>query len=145
MAIYKYYYLFDTHCSGLFCVLCWYLFTILSHYVCLSVCLSIYLFFWLLVCLSVRLSVSVYFSSSLLISRLILSLPLSHSFSLNISLLFSLLYQVILTGHPIRVRKKFAVVKHMFYEPMDVRWFKPAEMVKTYTLFFNIIYRFHYQ
>ena len=37
---------------------------------------------------------------------------------------------MILTGHPIRVRKKFAVVKHMFYDPMDVRWFKPAEMVR---------------
>ena len=137
MAIYKYYYLFDTHCSGHFCVLRWYLFTILSHYVCLLVCLSIYLFFWLFVCLSQPISPPL--SSSLVLFYL------SHSFSLNISLLFSLLYQVILTGHPIRVRKKFAVVKHMFYEPMDVRWFKPAEMVKTYTLFFNIISRFRYQ
>ncbi len=25
--------------------------------------------------------------------------------------------QIILTGIPIRVRKKYAVVKHMFYEP----------------------------
>ena len=43
--------------------------------------------------------------------------------------------QVILTGHPIRVRKKFAVVKHMFYDPMDVRWFKPAEMVRGISVF----------
>lgn len=51
------------------------------------------------------------------------SLSFSHSRHVSTSL------QVILTGHPIRVRKKFAVVKHMFYDPMDVRWFKPAEMV----------------
>jgi len=45
-----------------------------------------------------------------------------------------ILKKVILTGHPIRVRKKFAVVKHMFYDPMDVRWFKPAEMVTKHGL-----------
>jgi pre-rRNA-processing protein TSR1 len=37
--------------------------------------------------------------------------------------------QVVLTGMPIRVRQRFAVVKHLFYDPLDVRWFKPAELV----------------
>jgi len=39
------------------------------------------------------------------------------------------LKKVILTGIPVRVRKRFAVVKHLFYDPQDVRWFKPAELV----------------
>jgi hypothetical protein len=36
--------------------------------------------------------------------------------------------QVLLTGHPIRVRKRKAVVKHMFRCSGDVMWFKPAEL-----------------
>jgi pre-rRNA-processing protein TSR1 len=40
-----------------------------------------------------------------------------------------ILKKVILTGIPIRVRKRMAVVKHMLYDPLDVRWFKPAELV----------------
>jgi pre-rRNA-processing protein TSR1 len=39
-----------------------------------------------------------------------------------------MLKKVILTGIPIRVRKRMAVVKHLLYDPMDVRWFKPAEL-----------------
>jgi len=39
------------------------------------------------------------------------------------------LKKVILTGIPVRVRKRFAVVKHLFYDTQDVRWFKPAELV----------------
>lgn len=39
-----------------------------------------------------------------------------------------ILKKVILTGIPIRVRKRMAVVKHMLYDPLDVRWFKPAEL-----------------
>ena len=64
------------------------------------------------------------------------SLPLYLTLCLTLSL--SLSYQVILTGHPIRVRKKFAVVKHMFYDPMDVRWFKPAEMVSNDVFFIDM-------
>ena len=44
------------------------------------------------------------------------------------------LKKVVLTGLPIRVRKKFAVVKHLFHDPQDVRWFKPAEMVTKHGL-----------
>lgn len=32
------------------------------------------------------------------------------------------------------MRKKFAVVKHLFYDPQDVRWFKPAELVTKWGL-----------
>lgn len=64
--------------------------------------------------------------------------------------------QIILTGNPIRVRKRSGVVKHMFYDPQvkkisnftapddfaerpfsagqDVRWFKPAELVTEHGL-----------
>jgi len=39
-----------------------------------------------------------------------------------------MLKKIILTGYPQRVRKKAAVVKHMFYNPEDALWFKPAEL-----------------
>jgi pre-rRNA-processing protein TSR1 len=39
-----------------------------------------------------------------------------------------MLKKVILTGLPIRVRKRSAVLRHLFYDPQDVRWFKPAEL-----------------
>lgn len=39
-----------------------------------------------------------------------------------------ILKKIILTGLPVRVRKRYAVVKHLFYDPQDVRWFKPAEL-----------------
>jgi len=45
-----------------------------------------------------------------------------------------ILKKVILTGLPIRVRKRFGVVKHLFYDPQDVRWFKPAELVTKFGL-----------
>eukprot|EP00428_Durinskia_dybowskii_P062940 CAMPEP_0170376684 /NCGR_PEP_ID=MMETSP0117_2-20130122/11856_1 /TAXON_ID=400756 /ORGANISM="Durinskia baltica, Strain CSIRO CS-38" /LENGTH=810 /DNA_ID=CAMNT_0010631903 /DNA_START=135 /DNA_END=2567 /DNA_ORIENTATION=- len=45
-----------------------------------------------------------------------------------------MLKKIILTGFPIRVRKNFAVVRHMFHEPQDVRWFKPAELVTKWGL-----------
>lgn len=44
------------------------------------------------------------------------------------------LKKIILTGFPIRVRKRRAVVKHMFHRPDDVKWFKPAELVTKYGL-----------
>jgi pre-rRNA-processing protein TSR1 len=37
--------------------------------------------------------------------------------------------RIILTGFPVRVRKRTAVVKYMFYNPDDVRWFKPAGLM----------------
>ena len=44
------------------------------------------------------------------------------------------LKKIVLTGYPIRVRKRKAVVKHMFHRPEDVKWFKPAELVTKYGL-----------
>lgn len=45
-----------------------------------------------------------------------------------------ILKKVVLTGLPVRVRKRFGVVKHLFYDPQDVRWFKPAELVTKFGL-----------
>jgi pre-rRNA-processing protein TSR1 len=39
-----------------------------------------------------------------------------------------ILKRIVLTGYPIRVKRRSAVVKHMFYNPEDVKWFKPAEL-----------------
>lgn len=44
------------------------------------------------------------------------------------------LKKVILTGNPLRVRKRTAVIRHMFYEPQDTKWFKPAELVTMHGL-----------
>jgi len=49
-----------------------------------------------------------------------------------------MLKKVILTGYPMRIKKKFAVVKHMFYQADDVRWFRPAELVTKFGLRGNI-------
>eukprot|EP00210_Caulerpa_lentillifera_P005886 g5628.t1 len=39
-----------------------------------------------------------------------------------------ILKHIILTGRPTQTRKKRAVVKGMFHDPDDVRWFKPLEL-----------------
>jgi pre-rRNA-processing protein TSR1 len=39
-----------------------------------------------------------------------------------------ILKRVILTGYPQRVSKRKASVRHMFYNPEDVKWFKPVEL-----------------
>jgi pre-rRNA-processing protein TSR1 len=36
--------------------------------------------------------------------------------------------KIMLYDNPIRVRKRTAVVRHMFYDPVDVKWFQPAEL-----------------
>ncbi|CAM9345469.1 unnamed protein product, partial [Phaeothamnion confervicola] len=45
-----------------------------------------------------------------------------------------ILKKAVLTGYPIRVRKRRAVVKHMFASAEDVKWFKPAELTTKYGL-----------
>ena len=45
-----------------------------------------------------------------------------------------MLKRVVLTGLPIRVRKRLAVIKHLFYNTNDVRWFKPAELTTKHGL-----------
>lgn len=39
-----------------------------------------------------------------------------------------ILKRIILTGYPFKTQKKKAVVKYMFFNPEDVRWFKPVEL-----------------
>jgi pre-rRNA-processing protein TSR1 len=42
--------------------------------------------------------------------------------------------RIILTGYPVRVQKRFATVKYMFYDPEDVKWFKPAGLTTKHGL-----------
>lgn len=39
-----------------------------------------------------------------------------------------ILKKAILTGVPVRVKKRFGVVRYMFNEPTDVKYYKPAEL-----------------
>lgn len=47
--------------------------------------------------------------------------------------------RIVLTGYPTRVHKRHATVKYMFYNPDDVKWFKPAELVTKHGLQGNIV------
>lgn len=38
------------------------------------------------------------------------------------------LKRIVLSGHPTRVHRANAVVKHLFFNPDDVRWFRPLEL-----------------
>lgn len=40
-----------------------------------------------------------------------------------------ILKRIVLTGNPVRVHKRLAVIKSLFRDPADVRYFKPAELV----------------
>ncbi|KAJ8603848.1 hypothetical protein CTAYLR_000295 [Chrysophaeum taylorii] len=48
------------------------------------------------------------------------------------------LKRVLLTGVPIRTHKRKAVVKHMFHDPDDVRFYKPAQLTTKHGLTANI-------
>lgn len=39
------------------------------------------------------------------------------------------LKRVVITGTPVKVKKRKAVVRYMFHSPEDIRWFKPVELV----------------
>ncbi|KAK8811363.1 hypothetical protein WA158_003097 [Blastocystis sp. Blastoise] len=43
-----------------------------------------------------------------------------------------LLKRIILTGYPLKVRRRVATVRHMFYDPKDIEWFKPVELYTKY-------------
>ena len=42
--------------------------------------------------------------------------------------------RIVLTGYPVRVHKRFATVKYMFYDPEDVDWFRPAGLTTKHGL-----------
>ena len=46
--------------------------------------------------------------------------------------------RILLTGYPVKVRKRHAVVKYMFNNPEDVLWFKPAGLHTKHGLIGNI-------
>lgn len=39
-----------------------------------------------------------------------------------------ILKRVILTGYPLRVHKKKATVRYMFFDPKDIKYFRPVEL-----------------
>ncbi|GBG88337.1 hypothetical protein CBR_g46902 [Chara braunii] len=43
-----------------------------------------------------------------------------------------ILKKIVLSGYPLRVHKKKAVVRFMFHNPEDVRWFRPLELWTKY-------------
>jgi len=45
-----------------------------------------------------------------------------------------LIKRIILTGYPVGVHKRAAVIRHMFYDPDDIRWFKPVKLWTKYGL-----------
>lgn len=47
--------------------------------------------------------------------------------------------RIILTGYPVRVHKRYATVKYMFYNPEDAKWFKPAGLYTKHGLVGHII------
>ena len=47
--------------------------------------------------------------------------------------------RIVLTGYPVRVHKRHATVKYMFYDPEDVKWFKPAGLYTKHGLQGNIV------
>lgn len=42
------------------------------------------------------------------------------------------LKKVVLTGFPVKVHKKKAVIRWMFHNPEDVRWFRPLDLFTKY-------------
>lgn len=46
--------------------------------------------------------------------------------------------RILLTGYPVKVRKRHAIVKYMFNNPEDVLWFKPAGLFTKHGLVGNI-------
>lgn len=44
------------------------------------------------------------------------------------------LKRIVLTGTPVKVKRRKAVIRYMFRSPMDINWFKPIEMVSKHGL-----------
>eukprot|EP00816_Leptocylindrus_hargravesii_P007720 CAMPEP_0196819022 /NCGR_PEP_ID=MMETSP1362-20130617/68641_1 /TAXON_ID=163516 /ORGANISM="Leptocylindrus danicus, Strain CCMP1856" /LENGTH=969 /DNA_ID=CAMNT_0042197355 /DNA_START=118 /DNA_END=3025 /DNA_ORIENTATION=- len=47
--------------------------------------------------------------------------------------------RAVLTGYPLRVNKRHATVRYMFFNPEDVKWFKPAGLTTKHGLQGNIV------
>jgi len=45
-----------------------------------------------------------------------------------------ILKRIILTGYPLKVHKKKAVIRYMFFNPKDVKYFKPVELTSKFGL-----------
>jgi pre-rRNA-processing protein TSR1 len=45
-----------------------------------------------------------------------------------------ILKRIILTGYPLKVHKKRAVIRYMFFNPRDVKYFKPVELTTKFGL-----------
>ena len=39
-----------------------------------------------------------------------------------------ILKRIILTGYPLRCHKKKATIRYMFFDPKDIKYFKPVEL-----------------
>lgn len=39
-----------------------------------------------------------------------------------------ILKRIILTGYPLRCHKKKATVRYMFFDPKDIKYFRPVEL-----------------
>lgn len=49
------------------------------------------------------------------------------------------LKKICLSGHPVRVKKSWAVIRYMFFTPEDVRWFKPVDLWTKYGMSGRIV------
>ena len=45
-----------------------------------------------------------------------------------------ILKRIMLTGYPLKIHKKKAVVRYMFFNPKDIRYFKPVELQSKFGL-----------
>ena len=45
-----------------------------------------------------------------------------------------ILKRIILTGYPLKVHKKRSVIRYMFFNPKDVKYFKPVELYTKFGL-----------
>ncbi len=51
-----------------------------------------------------------------------------------------ILKRIILTGYPLKVHKKRAVIRYMFFNPKDVQYFRPVELYTKFGLRVSLFY-----
>lgn len=59
---------------------------------------------------------------------------LAHGNAIPPNPLTIILKRIILTGYPLKVHKKKAVIRYMFFKPKDVKYFKPVELYTKFGL-----------